>query len=221
MIQEEAIFTSTMTDIAYTVDCKTLPYDHAFELSSQVTKILPWLMDDPQNGIHMLHGPDAGNGWMRSTDDIIFLSKRTRLIIRIAKSNIEKVRKLEGGKIKISDSTLLIGKSYEKPIVATKDLFSKFVMVDDGINEEQFLEIVSDELQKNGVSLNNVICGKTNILEINNEKKCTRSLMLAGLSRQQSLSLQDKGLGEGRIFGCGLFIPHKSIDAVANFKDDN
>ena len=44
--------------------------------------------------------------------------------------------------------------------------------------------------------------------------------MLPGLSKQQSILIQDKGLGEGRIFGCGLFVPHKSIDAVANFKDD-
>ena len=68
--------------------------------------------------------------------------------------------------------------------------------------------------------MNSAICGKTNTLKINHEKTSTRSLMLPGLSKQQSILIQDKGLGEGRIFGCGLFVPHKSIDAVANFKDD-
>ena len=70
--ENKAVFSSLMTDIAYMVDCKTLVYDHAYELSNQITKILPWLKDDEQNGIHMLHGPDAGNGWIRSTDDTIF-----------------------------------------------------------------------------------------------------------------------------------------------------
>ena len=220
MPEEETNLTSSMTDIAYMINCKTLPYDHAFKLSNQITMVLPWLNDNLQNGIHMLHGPHAGHGWERSTDDTIFLSKRTRLILRIPKTHIDRAKKLEGVTLKISNDTLVVGKSYEKPFTETRDLFSKFVIVDKGINEEQFLEKINNELQQNGVSLHKTICGKTNTLEINNKKKSTRSLMLPDLSKQQSILIQDKGLGEGRIFGCGLFVPHKSIDAVANFKDD-
>jgi len=220
MPEEETNLTSSMTDIAYMINCKTLPYDHAFKLSNQITMVLPWLNDNLQNGIHMLHGPHAGHGWERSTDDTIFLSKRTRLILRIPKTHIDRAKKLEGVTLKISNDTLVVGKSYEKPFTVTRDLFSKFVIVDKGINEEQFLEKINNELQQNGVSLHKTICGKTNAVEINNKKKSTRSLMLPGLSKQQSILIQDKGLGEGRIFGCGLFVPHKSIDAVANFKDD-
>jgi len=220
MPEEKTNLTSSMTDIAYMINCKTLPYDHAFELSNQITMVLPWLNDNLQNGIHMLHGPHAGHGWERSTDDTIFLSKRTRLILRIPKTHIDQAKKLEGVTLKISNDTLVVGKSYEKPFAVTRDLFSKFVIVDEGIDEEQFLEKINNELQQNRISLHKTICGKTNTLEINNKKKSTRSLMLPGLSKQQSILIQDKGLGEGRIFGCGLFVPHKSIDAVANFKDD-
>ena len=28
------------------------------------------------------------------------------------------------------------------------------------------------------------------------------------------------GVGTGRLYGCGIFLPHKSLDAVANFKED-
>ena len=220
MPEEKTNLTSSMTDIAYMINCKTLPYDHAFKLSNQITMVLPWLNDNLQNGIHMLHGPHAGHGWERSTDDTIFLSKRTRLILRIPKTHIDQAKNLEGVTLKISNDTLVVGKSYEKPFTVTRDLFSKFVIVDEGIDEEQFLEKINNELQQNRISLHKTICGKTNTLEINNKKKSTRSLMLPGLSKQQSILIQDKGLGEGRIFGCGLFVPHKSIDAVANFKDD-
>ena len=219
--ENKAVFSSLMTDIAYMVDCKTLVYDHAYELSNQITKFLPWLKDDEQNGIHMLHGPDAGNGWIRSTDDTIFLSKRTRLIIRISKKNIQLAKKLVGAELKIFDDTLVVGESHEKPLIAARDLFSKFVMIDNKISEEQFLESANNELQKSGLSLNNAICGKTHTLEINNKTIYTRSIMLPGLSKKQSLIMQDIGLGEGRIFGCGLFVPHKSIDAVSNFKEED
>ncbi len=44
----------------------------------------------------------------------------------------------------------------------------------------------------------------------------TRSLMLANLSQQGSVRLQQTGLGPRREMGCGIFIPHKGIDAVMN-----
>ena len=105
MPEEETNLTSSMTDIAYMINCKTLPYDHAFKLSNQITMVLPWLNDNLQNGIHMLHGPHAGHGWERSTDDTIFLSKRTRLILRIPKTHIDRAKKLEGVTLKISNDT--------------------------------------------------------------------------------------------------------------------
>ena len=37
------------------------------------------------------------------------------------------------------------------------------------------------------------------------------TLLRAGLTIEQSLLLQQSGLGAGRRFGCGLFIPHKDI----------
>jgi len=38
--------------------------------------------------------------------------------------------------------------------------------------------------------------------------------MIADLKTGESLALQQVGLGEGRKLGCGLFLPHRGIDAV-------
>ncbi|MES9880712.1 MAG: type I-MYXAN CRISPR-associated protein Cas6/Cmx6 [Sedimenticola sp.] len=39
----------------------------------------------------------------------------------------------------------------------------------------------------------------------------TRSLMVADLSVEDAIHLQEQGIGEGRSMGCGLFIPQKSF----------
>ena len=44
--------------------------------------------------------------------------------------------------------------------------------------------------------------------------------MIADLKKEDSVKLQDIGVGTGRLYGCGIFLPHKSLDAVANFKED-
>ena len=93
--------TSTMIDVAFNIECKTLPYDHAYDLSKAITTILPWMNENKFSGIHTLHVPDSGNGWVRSEDDEIFLSKRTRLILRIPRKHIDDAKQLEGKKINI------------------------------------------------------------------------------------------------------------------------
>ena len=43
--------------------------------------------------------------------------------------------------------------------------------------------------------------------------------MVAELEPEQSVRLQEVGLGSGRSIGCGLFIPHRGIKPVNDDKD--
>ena len=52
------------------------------------------------------------------------------------------------------------------------------------------------------------------IEQLNYERKVEQ------IKKEDSIKLQDIGVGAGRLYGCGIFLPHKSIDAVANFKED-
>ena len=47
---------SEMVDLSFSVDCKELPYDHAYELSSELIKLIPEIKNDKRNAIQTLHG---------------------------------------------------------------------------------------------------------------------------------------------------------------------
>ncbi len=211
---------SKMVDVAFKINCKTLPYDHAFSLSNEILKHLPWLEDNKLTGIQTLHGPESGNGWTRSENEEIFLSKRTRLILRIPKSEYDKACELEGETLKVLGNDIRIGKANRKPFLTVRDLICRFVLTNDDLDESEFLKYVAEEFRSHEIHLRKAICGKTKSFTINGDQKFTRSLMIADLSKENSIKLQDVGVGIGRIFGCGIFLPHKSIDAVANFKED-
>jgi hypothetical protein len=38
--------------------------------------------------------------------------------------------------------------------------------------------------------------------------------MVADLKKDESVLLQEKGLGDHRLLGCGLFIPQKGIETI-------
>jgi len=212
---------SEMVDLSFSVDCKELPYDHAYELSSELIKLIPEIKNDTRNAIQTLHGPMSGNGWVRADGENIFLSKRAKLCLRVRKDDADEIRGIEGKKIKLFGNELSIGKSKIKSFLVVRDLFCRFVSCNEDLPEENFLEEVQTELRAYNVNINKALCGQSKRISFGNKTLYTRSLMIADLTKEEAVILQEEGVGKHRLFGCGIFLPHKSIDAVSNFKEDD
>ena len=212
---------SEMVDLSFSVDCKELPYDHAYELSSELIKLIPEIKSDKRNAIQTLHGPMSGNGWVRADGENIFLSKRAKLCLRVRRYDVEKNREIEGKKIKLFGNDLNIHKSKMKGFLVVRDLFCRFVSCNEDLPEDAFLEEVQTELSAFRVNINKALCGQSKRINFADKTLYTRSLMIADLSKEEAVILQEEGVGKHRLFGCGIFLPHKSIDAVSNFKEDD
>ena len=219
--KRSAVDHSEMVDLSFSVDCKELPYDHAYELSSEIIKLVPEIKNDNRNAIQTLHGPMSGNGWVRADGENIFLYKRAKLCLRVRKDHADKIREIEGKKIKLFGNELNIGKSKIKSFLVVRDLFCRFVSCNEDLPEENFLEEVQTELRAYKVNINKALCGQSKRISFGEKSLYTRSLMIADLTKEEAVILQEEGVGKHRLFGCGIFLPHKSIDAVSNFKDDD
>jgi len=80
-------------------------------------------------------------------------------------------------------------------------------------DESVFMQAMEAELA--GMAIAGVrVCGKCQSLRVDGQEMTTFSMMLHGLGPEQSLRLQQRGLGPHRLLGCGLFVPHKSAAAV-------
>jgi hypothetical protein len=97
-------------------------------------------------------------------------------------------------------------------------LFSRCVVLaaDD---EVAFVSAATGELGALGIRAERMVCGRVTPVATPERTYQARSLMLAGLGLEQSLLLQRSGLGAGRKFGCGLFIPHKDIADLRSRSD--
>jgi CRISPR-associated protein Cas6 len=83
----------------------------------------------------------------------------------------------------------------------------------DSSDETQFMATMETELTALAITGERV-CGKRQSLRRDGQDMTTFSMMLHGLVPEQSLRLQQHGLGAHRLLGCGLFVPHKSAAAV-------
>ena len=211
---------SDMAELSFSVDCRELPYDHAYELSSEILKLVPEIKNDKRNAIQTLHGPMSGNGWVRPDSENIPLSKRAKLIMRINKNQLDDIKNIEGKEIKLFGNTLKIGRSKVKSFLVVKDLFCRFVMSEHEISEDDFLNKIQNELRGLNINIRKALCGRSMVISFGETSLYTRSLMIADLSKEESLKLQEEGVGDKKLYGCGIFLPHKSIDAVNNFKEE-
>lgn len=206
-----------IADLAFAIVCRCLPLDHAHALSQQLLEALPWLEDEDRAGIHLIHGAESGNGWMRPDDtvnNILHLSRRTRMTLRVPKTRIEATSQLTGKTLDIAGYSLTIGSPAVKRLSTSSTLFARYIITHPGDQEEQFHQQAVEQLEAMDIRVRKILSGRSHVFSMPGDDIVTRSLLLADLTADESITLQQRGLGPGRKIGCGLFIPHKGIDPV-------
>lgn len=212
-----------IVDLSFQIDCLRLPLDHAHALSKALLAALPWLASEQDAGIHSIHGAASGNGWYRPEDpthELLHLSRRTRMVLRLPKHRVKDATQLTGQTLDVAGYPLTVGKSSVRALSTLGTLFSRYVVAQEDQDEDAFLQSVVAQLQEMQIPTRRLLCGKSNTIRTPDGPVFTRSVMIADLSPERSVQLQQKGLGPGRQLGCGIFIPHKGIDPVRPKNDD-
>lgn len=212
-----------VVDFAYRIDCPTLPLEHAYALSSAVQLALPWLADEERAGVHLIHGAESGNGWMRPQDpahELLHLSRRTRMSLRLPKQRIEDAKGLTGQTLDIDGFPLRVGEGSVKLLSTSATIFSRYVVDEQAAGEQAFIHSVAEQLQRHGIQVRKMMCGRTHVLKTPEADVLTRSVMIADLDKAASVRIQETGVGPYRKMGCGLFLAHKGIDPVASPEDE-
>lgn len=220
--QETTLITDDVVDLVFALRCKCLPVDHVYALFKAVHEVLPWLVDEPQAGLHTVNVAASGNGWIRPDDPnaLLYLSKRTRFELRVPKHRIEDARQLEGKTLDVGGHSFELQSANERVLSDITTLFARHLATDDElVDEEAMLDWVSSCLKAQGITPRKMLCGTEHIIATPDKKISTRSLMIADMEVEESLHLQQQGLGPYRHLGCGLFIPHKNINDLRNNKD--
>ena len=219
--KQEYVVPDDVVDVSFKVQCKQLPLDHAYALSKTIQKELPWIFDEPQAGIHLIHGAESGNGWIRPQEPnaLMCLSRRTRFMLRLPKHRLSYAEELADKVLDVDGYELILSKPRQKSLSPLTTIFSRYIITDYIEDEEAFLNQAAEMLRKQGILVKKMISGLAHVLRMPGQNLNTRSLMIDDLEIEESIYLQQHGLGEGRKVGCGLFLPHKGIDAVGQAQE--
>jgi len=206
-----------VVDVSFRIDCACLPLDHAHALSTALLESLPWLETEELAGVHLIHGAESGNGWMRPQDperDLLHLSRRARLRLRVPDARVDSAAALVGSRLDVAGFAVGIGAMNVIPLEPLPVVFARYVVSEPDQDETAFLAGMAAELSRLGVPVSKLLSGRRHVLRVPEGLLHTRSLMVAELEPEASLRLQRSGVGPERAMGCGLFIGHRDIAPV-------
>lgn len=189
-----------MVDVAFDLGGSAVPSGYAFTLWHEIVRVLPWLETEITAGVIPLRGSENG--------DQILLAKRSKLVLRLPSDGVAQAMALCGRELHIGFSILSIGAGKQRALQPHATLHSHLVEASEG--EEAFMEGVGLELREMGVNCSR-ICGRQAILSAGKQSVHGYSLVLHELRPEESLQVQRAGLGGSRHFGCGIFVPYKTI----------
>ena len=194
-----------IVDLVFGLHGTTIAVDYADLLWQALAVAQPWLADEAALGVHPLGRIGVGDG-------CLYLSRHSRLVLRLPHGRVEQAGQLAGSSIDLGGSVTL-GAAKVRTLAAERVLYSFCVLVGTA-GEDEFVGACRRELDDLGVADADLVVGKPTSLRVAGEVQQGYSLMVHGVRPEESLRLQRVGLGTERRRGCGLFVPHKSVAPV-------
>ena len=206
-----------VVDLLFKIECKSLPLDHGFALSQQIVQHIPWIRDESQAAIHQIHVAESANGWMRPENpetEVLNVSRRTKMTIRIPSSRLEDIKTLTGKTLYINGHQLTEGDFSTRKLSKLTTIFARYIDTQGTEDENEFLESMVQKLIEKDIKVRKMLSGRLATHQTDSGVILTRKLMLSDLDVKESVMLQEQGLGDKKLLGMGIFMPHKGIDAV-------
>lgn len=199
------VLESSSVDVVFPLEGAFLPRDHAQLLRDALCRQWPMLEQENQVGIHTIK-------LVSGCDEPALLSRRTKLLLRVPTLLAAELLTTQGVDLRVDGHTLRLGQPHTRELQPHATLYA-YQVAASSADEMAFMADVTRELASLEITGERV-CGKHQHMTLSGAVVNTFSLMLHHLRPEQSLRVQEHGIGPHRLLGCGLFIPHKSAAAV-------
>jgi CRISPR-associated protein Cas6 len=197
-------------DLAFELVGATIPLDHGYALYAALSRLVPALHGDRRMGVHPIRGRRAGPG-------VLSLLADSRLRIRLPSEDVASYLAVAGARLDLDGHTLRVGVPRVEPLVPAAHLAARLVTFRHALTADALLENVHRELVDLGIHGVPSLVPATRegyqdqplrrVLRIKGKRIVGYALHLAGLTAEESIGLQEVGLGGRRRMGCGIFVP--------------
>lgn len=175
--------------------------DHGYHLYAGLCRVLDQLHSENSIAIHPVRGRQIGNR-------LVQLMPWSTLRLRLPQDAIGDMISLSGKSIQIDDSKVNLGVPSVKALVPAAALRSRLVTIKGFQQPDPFAEAVRRQLNALGLNERCVLTvAKRRTLRIKDKEVVGFEVILEELLPNESMAVQEVGIGGRRHMGCGVFVP--------------
>ncbi|MDB5386475.1 MAG: cas6 [Planctomycetaceae bacterium] len=179
----------------------SLPADHGYLLYVGLCRLMPQLHGSDGYAVHPVRGQQTGNRQLQ-------LCPWSRLTFRAEAEKIPELIALAGKQLLVADRVLRVGIPEVHALTSEPAVRSRLVTTKNGQDAERFVKEIRRQLEAMQVSSEAILTlGKRRTIHIRDKEVVGHEVIIEGLSAEESLTIQEQGLGGRRHMGCGVFVP--------------
>jgi CRISPR-associated protein Cas6 len=186
-------------DLAFRLTGSKVPVDHGYALYSAISRLLSEIHEAKNIGVHPIRGTYSGNGELTLRDS-------SRLVIRLESERIGEFLKLVGKRLDIDSHILRVGVPEVRMLRPRAAIYSRLVTIKGFMEPATFLGAAKRQLEKIGVKAE-IQVGERRTLRVRDKQVVGFEVAALELDAENSLRVQEHGLGGRRHMGCGVFVP--------------
>jgi CRISPR-associated protein Cas6 len=195
-IEEESV---VQIELHFHIHGSTLPTLHGYSMYSALCHIQPSFHQADWLGIHTIRGQREGEGVLR-------LAPNSRLRLRLPQDRIGDALLLSGQAIKVGRHTIQIGVPEVRPLLPAPSLSARMVTIKGYTEPEPFAGACRRQLDALEVA-GEVELGRRLVQRAGRATIIGFATRIHNLTPEESLRVQESGLGGRRRMGCGLLVP--------------
>jgi CRISPR-associated protein Cas6 len=190
---------NTRVDLNFQVFGQTIKVDHGYPLFASICRILPEFHEAVDVGLCLIRGRYIGNGQLN-------ISPVSSLTFRLPAIKISEYINLAGKTLDLDRYLLRIGVPHSQALVPSTTLYSHLVTTKNGYDQKRFEEEMKRQMEtldcKGKLSV-----GKRKTFKLHGKQVVGYSVLVSELTAEESITIQELGLGGRRKMGCGFFEP--------------
>lgn len=186
-------------DLAFRVIGTTVPVDHGYALYAAISRLVPALHATREVAVHPIRGRYRGEGELA-------LLPPSRLTLRLPAHGIPSYLPLAGTVLALEGHPLRVGVPDVRGLHPAATLYARLVTIKGFMEPGPFLEAARRQVQDMEV-VADLQVGKRRTLCVKGTQVVGFEVLAAHLSAEDSVHLQEVGIGGRRRMGCGVFVP--------------
>jgi CRISPR-associated protein Cas6 len=211
-----------IVELSFRLRGTPLPYDHGYPMYRAVAGIVPWVGEPAQIDLAIVPIQGSAHG------GFLHLTSASHLAFRLNADDAEKLLPLSDQSLVVEAATLRVGRPTEFRLRPVPGLASPFVAAEHYRHSDEVLEWLKGEFLALDIRAVPTLRRKHGRAGASPDEQGRRSfdcpyarhhrqiegrsvvgweVQVFGLAPDESVRLQEHGIGPGRRYGCGVFMP--------------